>query len=190
MNQQWTDWPPARTIIGFTGKMGCGKSTAAIELVNNGFCLRKFAGTLKAMMFTLGLTLEHIEGNLKELPCELLGGKTPRHAMQTIGTDWGRDMISPTLWIDVWKHHVNNLPFNRHVVVDDVRFDNEADAIRDMGGTVIRIGRPGLTIASSHASEHMDFGVDATIYNDGSIEDFLSEIRGLAGFVQVLNKAK
>ena len=43
------------------------------------------------MLYQLGLGEAHIEGALKEVPCELLGGKTPRYAMQTLGTEWGRD---------------------------------------------------------------------------------------------------
>jgi hypothetical protein len=47
----------------------------------------KFAGPLKSMCMALGLTEAHIEGHLKEVPCELLCGQTPRHAMQTLGTE-------------------------------------------------------------------------------------------------------
>jgi putative protein kinase ArgK-like GTPase of G3E family len=84
-----------RQIIGLTGLMGSGKSLAAQELERIGFTRTRFAGSLKDMMRVLGLTEEEIEGNLKETACALLGGKTPRYAMQTIGTEWGRS--TPTI---------------------------------------------------------------------------------------------
>src|SRR4051794_965130 len=63
-----------RTIIAFTGLAGSGKSTAAHHLVNRrGFQRVRFAGPLKAMMASLGLTHEQIEGAEKESPCALLG---------------------------------------------------------------------------------------------------------------------
>jgi hypothetical protein len=157
---------PPRTIIAFTGLAGAGKSTAALHLVKNrNFQRVRFAGPLKAMMAALGLSPAQIDGNEKELPCDLLGGKTPRFAMQTIGTEWGRDLIGPDLWIRAWQHAVAALPAGVPVVVDDCRFPNEAAAIVAAGGVLVHIERPGAGTASVHSSEQHALPAAATLYN-------------------------
>lgn len=152
-------------IIGLSGLAGSGKSTAATYLQSKGYELVKFAGPLKDAMRALGLTDYHIEGEGKERPCALLQGKTPRHAMQTIGTDWGRDLIGPHFWVGLWEARANEiLDSGGLVVADDVRFPNEAEAIRKLGGRVIRlVGRGG--IHGAHASEVMDWEADAMLAN-------------------------
>jgi hypothetical protein len=114
--------------------------------------------------------------------------KTPRHFLQKLGTEWGRERISDNVWIDAWKRDAlqaqleavadacDSLALLR-AVADDVRFENEAAAIRKEGGLVIEITRAGAGSASGagHASEA---GVvpDITIANDGSEEDLSREI--------------
>lgn len=159
-------------IIGIAGHRGSGKSAAAAILVQRGFVRQRFAQPLKDMLKSVGLTDEHVDGSLKEAPCELLGGATPRHAMQTLGTEWGRELLHPDLWIILWRARARTTPF---VVVDDVRFPNEVEAIRAEGGTVWRIKRPGC-IGDGHVSESYisDLAVDREIDNSGDL-DFLRE---------------
>jgi hypothetical protein len=155
-----------RTIVAFTGLAGSGKSTAAHHLVNRrGFVRVRFAGPLKAMMAALGLTHEQIEGSEKETPCSLLGGKTPRYAMQTIGTEWGRDIIDSQLWINAWNAALANVPAGVPVVVDDCRFPNEAEAVTAAGGIIVRIERPGAGTASIHSSEAHALPAARTLHN-------------------------
>lgn len=155
-----------RTIIAFTGLAGAGKSTAAMHLVHRrGFERVRFAGPLKAMMAALGCTPAEIDGDRKEMPCELLGGKTPRYAMQTIGTEWGRNLIASDLWIRAWQAAVARLPAGVPVVVDDCRFPNEADAVRAAGGILVRVERPGAGTASVHESEQHALPAVRTLAN-------------------------
>lgn len=143
-----------RTIVAFTGLAGAGKSTAAMHLVKRrGWQRVRFAGPLKDMMAALGLTPAEIDGSAKEMPCDLLGGKTPRWAMQTIGTEWGRNLIADDLWIRAWQAAIARVPAGVPVVVDDCRFPNEAAAIVAAGGIIVRIERPGAGTASVHESE-------------------------------------
>lgn len=162
------NWPK---VVAFTGLAGSGKSTAADYLVGKGYVRVKFAGPLKAMMRAMGLSEAHIEGDLKELPTPLLAGRTPRHAMQTLGTDWGRDMIGPTLWTGLWYATASDvLDHGGRVVCDDCRFANEAEVVRAIGGRVIRLqGRGG--IAGGHVSESQDFPVDCEVVNEGPLDD-------------------
>jgi len=166
-----------RFIVGFAGKIGSGKTTAARHLIEkHGFERIRFAGPLKNMMFALGLTEAEVDGGLKEAPCDLLGGKTPRYAMQTIGTEWGREIIDDNLWIRAWRRAVDKTQPGEWIVVDDVRFPNEAAEIKKMGGVLIRIDRAVCDAASSHSSEAIAFECDFAFSNDGSIEDFKNRV--------------
>ncbi len=164
-------------LIGFCGPAGSGKSAAADRLVHrHGFTRVRFAGPLKRMMWALGLDERHTDGALKEVSCDLLGGHTPRFAMQTLGTEWGRDLIATDLWLNAWRLAVKTTRGN--IVVDDVRFANEAEVVRAAGGRLVRItGRGG--IAGRHASEIQDFPVDAEIDNAGEFDAFMDKVDGV-----------
>lgn len=160
-------------LIGITGFAGSGKSSVAWSLmVEHNYCIRRFAGPLKDMLLTMGLTDAEINGSLKETPSTLLGGKTPRHAMQTLGAEWGRALIDEDLWVRVAMHHLDMMPQGALVVFDDLRFHNEAEAIRERGGEIWRVVRPGVS-AGSHASEREqeDIVADYVLYNTGGVEN-------------------
>jgi hypothetical protein boklE_20810 len=73
--------------------------------------------------------------------------------MQTLGTEWGRSLL-PDLWLRVWRHEVDD---QAHCVcVPDIRFDNEAELIRGLGGTIIHVQRKptaDMLAVPAHASE-------------------------------------
>lgn len=165
-------------LVALTGAAGCGKSSIAQELVDsNGFVRLRFAGTLKAMLRTMGLSAAQIDGDEKQAPCELLGGRTSRDAMQTLGTEWGRDCIDPDLWARcVLARAKPLLRQGISVVIDDCRFDNEARVARAVGGDVVLVLREDNTaalqgVAAQHASEAgvSPELVNATLKNDRSI---------------------
>lgn len=169
-----------RPIVAIAGLIGAGKTTVAMHLCeNHNFRRVRFAGPLKDMIAALGLSREEIDGSLKETPCDLLGGQTPRHAMQTLGTEWGRQMIVGDLWIRAWRRAVAEVPEGVGVVVDDMRFPNEAAEVRKFPrSTVVRIARTGprRTENYDHPSELQTFEPDVTIYNDSTIEALLSRV--------------
>lgn len=141
------------SLLGICGRKGSGKSTAAQVLFDAGWKRVKFADPLKNMLRVIGLDDRHIEGDLKELPCDLLGGKTPRWAMQSLGTEWGRKCIFPDFWMSLARREIESvLAQGFNVVVDDVRFDNEAEMIRGLGGSVLLIKR-GPDKPIEHESE-------------------------------------
>ncbi|MBX5010921.1 deoxynucleotide monophosphate kinase [Rhizobium lentis] len=157
-------------VVAFTGLAGSGKSTATKYLVDRlGYTLVKFAGPLKDMMRAIGLGEDDIEGSDKELSNSLLCDKSPRHAMQTLGTEWGRKCIGEDFWIRLWRRQVEEVFAEAgNVVVDDCRFPNEAQAIRRLGGDIYKIeGRGG--IAGNHASERGCGDQDLVIANDGEV---------------------
>ena len=131
-------------IVGFAGGMGVGKSTAAHHLLHAyPYEPASFAEPIKDMLIALGLEREQLyDQRRKAEPCQQLGGMPPRVGLQTLGTEWGRD----TIWEDVWcnamrKRLVPRIRDGKRYVIDDVRFDNEAQLIRALGGIVIKIER-------------------------------------------------
>lgn len=156
------DLAPGPRVIGLTGAAGSGKSTAAAGLVAQGYTLVKFAAPLKSMLAALFVTqglapadiARRIEGDLKEAPDPILGGVSPRLAMQTLGTEWGRDCIARDFWIGLWHRRAAGiLDRGGRVVCDDCRFWNETAALRNLGGRVVRITRPDLQSIAAHRSE-------------------------------------
>ncbi len=161
-------------IVGFSGLAGSGKSkvaTPALEAL--GFTRVGFADPLRRMLLALGLTEAEMAD--KERPCEKLCGKTPRQALQALGTEWGRERIGDDFWVRLWARAASRHP---DVVVDDVRFANEAAAIRAAGGLIIRIERTGAGSASGggHVSEHGGIPADVTLQNDGSPADLSASV--------------
>lgn len=131
-------------LVGLIGRKGSGKDTAAVTLTAQGYGNVKFAGALKDMIRSLlvyqGLepdTIERmVEGDLKEVPTDYLAGRTPRYAMQTLGTEWGRDLIDSDFWV---TSAIRCAKGHGNTVITDVRFPNEMAAIEQAGGVVIGI---------------------------------------------------
>lgn len=169
-------------LIGITGAAGHGKDTIADCLTSaNGYHNFSFASPIKqACIAIFGWGREHLHGNLKEV-IDPAYGISPREAMQTLGTDWGRCMIHPEIWIKAGTREIQQ--YNR-VVVSDVRFDNEAEAIKSLGGTIIEVYRPGKEAVNPHASEEgirRDL-IDHTIINDGTIDELWEKTKKCLNF--------
>jgi hypothetical protein len=116
--------------------------------------------------------------NDKNATPDVLGGCTVRHALQTLGTNWGRDMIHKDTWTNAAMNEARDVMIRGYgVVFDDVRFDNEAEAILNAGGVIIRINRPGVA-QMAHASELgvSDHLITTTIDNNSSEADLRDKI--------------
>lgn len=163
-------------LVAFTGPLESGKTTCAKYLVSEfGYTRHRFAGPLKRMLRAIGLSEEQVDGGLKEAPSEILCGKSTRWALQSLGTNWGRELIGEDLWIRAWKA---TLPQGL-VVVDDLRFPNEAQTIRSKGGLIVRVVRPGADLDFSHESESHEIPADVTVYNNGDIPYLLQQLDAL-----------
>lgn len=166
-----------KPLIALCGPAGSGKSTIAAVLQRRGYVLVKFATPLKNMLRAIGLTDAEIEGELKEQPCALLGGQTPRHAMQTLGTEWGRKLISRDIWVNAWRHEVEaRLAAGEKVVVDDCRFPNELVTVLHLGGFPVRLERAGAG-TTAHASETGLADIELPVLaNDGEPAEAVFEL--------------
>lgn len=180
--------------------MGSGKTTIAEYLTErHGFVRMAMADALKRMfeMFLQASGMSAIEAHnvvrdpvLKEQPLDVLCGKTPRHAMQTLGTEWGRDQIDPDVWARSAMGRASVAMAAGHsVVFDDIRFPNEAEAVAHAGGFMVSVERPGATLTSAHPSEGAlaGWGFAASIYNTSSIEDLRKNVDYTVGLLRNLN---
>lgn len=174
-------------LLAFCGLAGSGKSTAADHLVSaHHFRRLRFAGPIKRMIRCLlvesGANLieavEMVDGNQKESPTPLLGGKSPRFAMQTLGTEWGREIIAPDLWRRILLSKVKRCREDGlSVVVDDLRFENEAVALKEAGFTILAVKRPGtMFTVEQHSSEQQVLTFDRILLNNGPVEKLRADL--------------
>ena len=104
---------------------------------------------------------------------------TVRRILQWWGTEFRRAQ-DPDYWTKAWERKLLELDrTDKHVLVDDVRFVNELEVIRQNGGHFIRVVRPGFNGANNHSSENSLDGYDdwdLVIDNNGSLDAFLAEV--------------
>ena len=140
-------------IVGLVGFIGAGKGTVADLLVErHGFFKESYANSLKdACSIIFGWDREMLEGATPESRAwreqkdewwsEKLGKEfSPRLALQLMGTEAGRDVFHPDLWVHTVMRRCEKAPWNNYVIAD-VRFPNEINAIVESGGKVIRVRR-------------------------------------------------
>lgn len=134
--------------IGLSGFASSGKTTAAKYLEQAyGFERRHIAEPLRAMLAVLmrangisdDMINRYLVGDLKDGVVIPELGKTSRELQISIGTEWGREHVNPNLWVDTWVRGAGDRPSMN----DSVRFPNEEDGIRELGGITILIERPG-----------------------------------------------
>lgn len=144
-------------IIGFCGQATAGKTTVVLGLISVLGSVRlvrvSFADPIRDMLKVLHLSNDELADKNAKNP--KLCGKTVRHAMQTLGTDWARQCIGNDVWVNAAMKRARDIVevYDMIALFDDVRFDNEAQAIRDYGGIVIKIERHDLPPPMLHASE-------------------------------------
>jgi len=158
-------------IIGLSGGKGCGKSSVARILERKyGYEILSFATPIKEMLKAMGLRdAELNDPVLKEIKLDEYG-KSPREIMQLLGTEFGRVMIADDIWVTAMKRKIQP---GTKVVIDDVRFENEARFIRDSGGSVLEVKRTKLDENSdTHISEAgiPESLIDGTIDNKSCYE--------------------
>jgi hypothetical protein len=154
-------------IIGFYGERGSGKDTACHGLKILGFKQLAFADPLRdGAKAIFGLTdAEMTDRVMKETPLERWPYLSPRQILITLGTEGLRDNF-PGIWIERLKARAEGIS---KVCISDCRFADEAEAIQEQGGILVRIDNPNVEPSNStHRSEiaWRDFTPDAVIVND------------------------
>lgn len=190
-------------IVGIAGKKRSGKDTMASAFEDRGYRRVSFAAPVRN--FVESIMGDEITDENKEREIPWLGnGISPRKLMQTVGTEWGR-AIHPDLWVlalmrQVDKAHAllpeQRMPsrfwgFRSDFVIPDVRFENEARAIRDRGGVIIHIHRPGLS-GDAHVSEAgiEQLPNDIVVGNIGSLSDYVALCHNVCAEVMAKSRGK
>lgn len=171
-------------LLALYGPQRAGKSEAAKAIaVLPGWQRMSFAGPLYDMLSTLvGRDARLLD---KREPAEELCGKTVRHALQTLGTEWGRDMIGGSLWLDALRRNITAAADKGvvGVVIDDLRFTNEYQFLRELGARIVEVRRESLDVApaGAHGSEveRMQFTPDIVAENNGSVQEWSHAARSL-----------
>lgn len=168
-------------IIGLGCRRLRGKSTIAKYLCKwHGFQELSFALALKkAGQVIFGLTDRQLYGDLKTM-LDPFWGRTPREILQKLGTEAGRNVFGEDIWIKVVEREIKEYP-KCDYVVSDVRFRNEAEAIKSWGGTLVRVDRdiPYDPQQDDHPSErNLDYftGWDHIIDNNGTIDQLEAKL--------------
>ena len=168
-------------VIGLCGYARSGKDTVADLLVKqHGFVKVRFADALKrglAEMF--GLTPAQLDGDEKETVVPWLG-VSPRYLQQTLGTEWGRNLVHQGVWGLATERRLERLVKHgiKRIVLSDVRFENEAVMTKYLGA-LVRIDRPGVGAVNGHVSEDATVVypyLDAVVVNDGTLEDLEDKV--------------
>lgn len=193
-----------RKIIGLVGLIGSGKGTAGEYLIKeHGFASASFASTLKdAVSAVFGWPRDLLEGHTassrewREIPDRYWSSKlgktvTPRWVLQYIGTDVMRNHFSDNIWILSLEKTLSSS--DTDVVITDVRFPNEIEMIKNLGGKLVWVRRNPepqwietamtnkdllRTDTRIHPSEYEWIGVhDYTVlWNDETLESFYQKI--------------
>lgn len=153
-----------------------GKTTVAeyIQRTASDTVIESFASPIKAMTETLlthaGLSPEYVKtcfqaaSKEEAIPIKALGRDgSPRRLMQTLGTEWGRCTINPTLWVDIMEYKINAW-FARGadiVVVDDLRFLNEAEMLANFETYFVTIEGCQGRKTHNHISEKQSDYIEA-----------------------------
>lgn len=181
-------------IIGLHGKKYTGKDTAALGLIECGYTRLAFADELRAMLYDLD-PIVHTDNQgrvfrwqevwdadgydtLKTLP-------EARRLMQVFGTEVIRAR-DQDFWVNRVVEKIQRDEYTKPWVITDVRFDNEAKAIRALGGEVCEIIRDTSAYdghGDGHSSERgiTRALIDYTIYNSSTVEALHELVRNVAG---------
>lgn len=126
-------------IIGISGKARAGKDLLASFMVKEGWEKLSFAKSLKNdVKEAFGLTNDHVNGALKEEPCELLNGYSPRQLMIEYGNLFRK--YDEDHWVRLAMAETSHNPGVNYVVTD-LRYRNEVEIIRNYGGLIVRLDR-------------------------------------------------
>ena len=189
-------------ILGLTGGAGSGKDSVADILVQeHGFQRIAFADALYeevSTAFNVPITfLKNRETKESPTPrlalgccaneefcrvvmraCGVFRGAawSPRQILQWWGTEYRRAQRE-SYWIDKVRDRIlsnGSLGW----VITDVRFQNEADLVQELGGQLGLVLRPGIEPVANHVSEEFwqTCSPDIVIQNDGTLEGLQSTV--------------
>lgn len=178
-------------IIGLSGYAGSGKDTVCEIIQKTGFFQRKaFADPIRNVVWALNPILNREMNTVREAVNALGWDEAKRtfpelrRLLQVTGTEVGRKMFAEDFWVAIAMRDVSATD---DVVFTDVRFYNEAIAIKNKGGQIWRIEREGFKPVNGHVSETaMDnWKFDVTVRNNGTLEELEDTVKYLLTFDEI-----
>jgi hypothetical protein len=170
---------PRVEILGLSGWARNGKDTVADHLISKyGYERISFAAPMKEALYRLNpkITINNVVSTPIRIGVDIYGwddlkthGPEVRELLQRFGTEVGREMFGEDFWVNA---AIDSIEDGSKVIVSDVRYPNEADAIKKLGGEVWRVVRPGFGAANGHASEHAlnNYKFDYILDNNSGME--------------------
>ena len=177
-------------IIGLSGKLESGKSTLAKEIQKHhsegGVLITAFARPLKDMCNSyFGFSHNDLYTTEGKIKYNEFWGMTPREFMQRLGQGL-RDAIGKDVWVKLLKNSIlEKKDIYKIIIVDDCRYPEELQMIRDLGGITIRIIRPDHVAVSNGIKNHPseqdipDEMFDYEFANIGTPEDLYNNFHTL-----------
>lgn len=161
----------------------------------SGWEVKKWAGKLKDVANLLtGIPVKDFED--QEFKKTNLGPEwnnyvntpmTVRDFLQKLGTEGLRDGLHVNTWVNALMADYKCVPADQvpggwdcpNWLVTDTRFPNEASAIKDKGGILLKVTRPGVGPINDHPSETAlnQWNFDYEIQNNGSLEDLINSVK-------------
>jgi hypothetical protein len=179
----------SRRIVGLSGYAGVGKDEARkILCEEKGFVGSAFADKLRELAAFLDPYFPEAQGTYKSV-VERLGYDKAKREYPCIRQyliklgEGGRDIIYQDVWLDrvlpppTLAAHQAFMANPQPLVISDVRNPNEGQRVKDLGGIVIRITRPGHgPVHETEAKSVAATKFDIEIVNDGSLDEFRSKV--------------
>lgn len=162
--------------VGICGHIGAGKDTVADMLIDAGgrhFLKYSIADPIRRMARDIfGFTdLQLSDHELKEA-VDPFWGMTPRRFMQLVGTELFRERLDRLVWVKLAARQMVAKK-DWHLVIPDIRTLDEVQLVKDSGGLMIKISRPGYEVpilAQDHVTER---GIP-----DELVDIFMSNVGG------------
>jgi len=169
-------------IIGLSGYAQSGKDTVANYLSEYGFTRLAFADPIRKLLYQMNPIVKEgyrVKGVVDAYGWDRAKVEFPeiRTLLQNLGLG-ARDLFGEDFWVRQTVN-LNRDNIQKDFVVTDVRFINEAKAIKLIPNSQIwRVVRPGVEAVNGHVSEtEMDnWKYDQTFFNAGTIEDLKTTI--------------
>ena len=162
-------------IIGLSGYAKVGKDEVAQILVKKyGFKRIAFADPIRELLLEINPILAngyHLKTIINEEGWTLAKNKEEvRRLLQELGVG-ARQVLGDDVWVVAALRKMEN--FKENYVITDVRFENEAVMVRQLGGEIWRIQRPGIQAVNNNVSElEMDgYKFDRVLRNEGTLEE-------------------
>lgn len=100
-----------------------------------------------------------------------------RRLLQALGTEVGRNILGPDVWVDAMIRTVRSRP-TQNWAVSGIRFPNELAAIKRNAGVTVWVTRPGYGPVNGHPSDNTlsEIDFDLTLENSGTLEDLAQTV--------------